>query len=114
MKKILFYIALYAAKASQLLLKLLGRNATYFPGKVAEKICKNFLSYILYVKNCKVQHRKHKENLKKEKPNAFKYQSAGPAKSHYHHTRKRPENVCKRHIFSGYNPTVVIIANCSF
>jgi len=46
MKKILFYIALYAAKASQLLLKLLGRNATYFPGKVAEKICKNFLSYI--------------------------------------------------------------------
>lgn len=46
MKKIRFFIALYAAKASQLLLKLLGRNATYFPGKVAEKICKHFLAYI--------------------------------------------------------------------
>lgn len=46
MKKILFYIALYAAKASQLLLKLLGRNATYFPGKVAVKICKDFLAHI--------------------------------------------------------------------
>lgn len=46
MNRIKFFIALYAAKASQALLKLLGRNATYFPGKVAEKICKHFLSYI--------------------------------------------------------------------
>lgn len=46
MKKIQYFIALYAAKASQFLLKLLGRNASYFPGKVAERICKNFLSYM--------------------------------------------------------------------
>ena len=46
MKIIQFYIALWAAKASQLLLKLLGRNATYFPGKVATKICKDFLAHI--------------------------------------------------------------------
>ena len=46
MKKIKYYFALYAAKASQSLLKLLGRNATYFPGKVAIRLCKDFLSYI--------------------------------------------------------------------
>ena len=46
MNKVRYFIALYAAKASQLLLKLLGRNASYFPGKVAERICKNFLSYM--------------------------------------------------------------------
>lgn len=46
MKKIRFFIALYAAKASQLALKVLGRNASYFPGKVAEKLCKHFLSYL--------------------------------------------------------------------
>lgn len=46
MNKIRFYIALWAAKAAQLLLKLLGRNATYFPGKVAVRICKNFLALI--------------------------------------------------------------------
>ena len=39
-------MALYAAKASQFLLKLIGRNATYFPGKVAVKICPNFLGII--------------------------------------------------------------------
>lgn len=46
MKKIQFYIALYAAKASQLALKILGRNATYLPGKIAERLCKHFLQYI--------------------------------------------------------------------
>lgn len=46
MKKIQFFIALWAAKASQLLLKLLGRNATYFPGKIAVKLCKDFLACI--------------------------------------------------------------------
>lgn len=46
MKKIQFYFALYAAKAVQTLLKLLGRNATYFPGKVAVKLCKDFLAHI--------------------------------------------------------------------
>lgn len=46
MKKIKYFFALYAAKASQLLLKLLGRNATYFPGKVAIRLCKDFLRYV--------------------------------------------------------------------
>ncbi len=46
MKKLQFLFAFYAAKASQSLLKLLGRNATYFPGKVAIRLCRDFLSYI--------------------------------------------------------------------
>ena len=46
MKKLRFFIALYAAKASQFLLKCLGRNATYFPGKVAVKLCPHFLAYL--------------------------------------------------------------------
>lgn len=46
MKRIRFFIALYAAKACQLLLKLLGRNATYFPGKVAVKLCPHFLAHL--------------------------------------------------------------------
>ena len=46
MKKINYYFALYAAKIAQGLLKLLGRNATYFPGKVAIRICKDFLRYV--------------------------------------------------------------------
>jgi len=46
MKKIQFYIALYVAKASQLMLKILGRNAIYLPGKIAERFCKHFLKYI--------------------------------------------------------------------
>ena len=45
MKKIQYYFALYIAKAAQGLLKLLGRNATYLPGKIAIKLCKNFLAY---------------------------------------------------------------------
>lgn len=46
MNKIRYYFALYAAKASQFLLKILGRNATYFPGKVAIRLCKDFLKHI--------------------------------------------------------------------
>lgn len=46
MKKIQYYFALYAAKAAQALLKLLGRNATYFPGKVAIRLCADFLAYV--------------------------------------------------------------------
>lgn len=46
MGKFKFYIALYAAKAAQLLMKILGRNATFLPGKVAAKISKDFLAYL--------------------------------------------------------------------
>lgn len=46
MKKILFYIALWTAKASSLALKLLGRNASYLPGMIALKINKDFLGYL--------------------------------------------------------------------
>lgn len=46
MKTIRYYFALYAAKGAQTLLKLLGRNATYFPGKVAIALCKDFLRYV--------------------------------------------------------------------
>lgn len=41
-----FYIALYVAKVVQFLLKLLGRNATHLPGKIAIKICPDFLGKI--------------------------------------------------------------------
>ena len=43
MKRIRFYIAMLAAKLSMMLLKLLGRNATYLPGKIALFLDKNFL-----------------------------------------------------------------------
>jgi len=43
MRKIRFLIAMLAAKASSLGLKLLGRNASYFPGKIALAIDKQFL-----------------------------------------------------------------------
>lgn len=46
MKKIRFYFALYVSKAAQALLKLLGRNATYFPGKIAIRLCNDFLAHI--------------------------------------------------------------------
>jgi UDP-N-acetylmuramoyl-L-alanyl-D-glutamate--2,6-diaminopimelate ligase len=46
MKKIQFLLALWAAKGSQMVLKLLGRNATYLPGKIAIRICKDFLCHI--------------------------------------------------------------------
>ena len=43
MKKIRFGVAMLAAKTAGALLKLLGRNASYLPGKVALAIDKNFL-----------------------------------------------------------------------
>lgn len=43
MRKIRFIIAMLAAKASILLLKLLGRNASYLPGKIALALDKHFL-----------------------------------------------------------------------
>ena len=46
MKKTLFYFALYAAKLSAFLLKLLGRNASYLPGKVALKLDKDFIGHL--------------------------------------------------------------------
>lgn len=46
MKRLPFYIALWAAKTAQLMMKLLGRNATYLPGKVAVKLCKDFLRHL--------------------------------------------------------------------
>ena len=46
MSKIRFHLALYAAKGAQLMMKLLGRNATYLPGKVAIKLCPHFLRYL--------------------------------------------------------------------
>ncbi len=46
MKKIRFFIALFAAKCCQLLMKLLGRNATYLPGRIAVKISNDFLGHL--------------------------------------------------------------------
>ncbi len=43
MKRIRFYIAMLAAKVSLFGLKLLGRNATFLPGKIAVAIDKDFL-----------------------------------------------------------------------
>lgn len=45
-KGIRFYIALWGAKAGSVLLKLLRRNATFFPGKFALKICPDFIRKI--------------------------------------------------------------------
>ena len=46
MNKIRFYLALYAAKGAQLAMKLLGRNATFLPGKLAIKLCPHFLAHL--------------------------------------------------------------------
>ncbi len=46
MDKLLFYVAMAAGKLSALALRLLGRNATYMPGVIALKICKNFIKYL--------------------------------------------------------------------
>ena len=45
-KNLRFYIALWGAKAGTILLKLLKRNATFFPGKFALKVCPDFLGRI--------------------------------------------------------------------
>ncbi len=46
MKKFRFYIALFAAKIAQWGMKLLGRNATFLPGKIAVTISKDFLAHL--------------------------------------------------------------------
>ena len=45
-KGLKFYIALWGAKAGTVLLKLLRRNATFFPGKFALKVCPDFIGKI--------------------------------------------------------------------
>lgn len=45
-KTLKFYIALWSAKISSALLKLLRRNATYFPGKIALTICPEFMGML--------------------------------------------------------------------
>ena len=46
MTKLRFYIALYIAKLAQFMMKILGRNATYLPGKIAVKLCPSFLAHL--------------------------------------------------------------------
>lgn len=46
MEKVKFYIALYISKFAILFLKIFKRNATQLPGKLALKICPEFLKYI--------------------------------------------------------------------
>lgn len=46
MKKARFYFALITAKLAQWLMKLLGRNATFLPGKIAVRLCADFLAHL--------------------------------------------------------------------
>ena len=46
MDKLRFYVAMAAAKLSAFALRLLGRNASYMPGVIALKLCKNFIKYL--------------------------------------------------------------------
>ena len=46
MKPIRFYVAMILARLSYFMLKLIGRNATHFPGLVAVRICPNILKYL--------------------------------------------------------------------
>ena len=46
MKKLRFYLAMSVAKTGYGVLRLLGRNATYLPGKVAVKLCPDFLAQL--------------------------------------------------------------------
>ena len=45
-KGLRFYLALWGAKSGTILLKLLRRNATFFPGKFALKVCPEFIGKI--------------------------------------------------------------------
>ena len=45
-KNFKFFLALYTAKLARLALIMLRRNATFFPGKIALKICPDFLGRI--------------------------------------------------------------------
>jgi len=44
MKRLRYFIALWASKSAYILLKLLKRNATMFPGHIALKICPDYLA----------------------------------------------------------------------
>jgi len=46
MKKLRFFIALWGCKTLRLVMRMLGRNATYLPGKIALYICPLFLDLI--------------------------------------------------------------------
>lgn len=46
-----FFLAFYIGKAAKIVLKLLGRRATHFPGDIALKICPDFLRYVGKPKN---------------------------------------------------------------
>lgn len=46
MSKVRFYVAMLVAKTMRLGLRLLGRNASYLPGKSAVMICRDFLGYL--------------------------------------------------------------------
>ncbi len=46
MSKLRFYTAMAVAKSMRLALRILGRNATYLPGKAAVKICPDFLGQL--------------------------------------------------------------------
>lgn len=41
-----YYIALFMAKLAYLMIRLIGKDGTYFPGKLAIKICPDFLGHI--------------------------------------------------------------------
>lgn len=46
MNRIRFFIAFYAGKLMIIFLKIIGKNATVYPGKIAIKICPDFLGQI--------------------------------------------------------------------
>ena len=46
MKKIRFYLGMLMAKLSIIALKVLGRNASYLPGKIALKFSKDFIGHL--------------------------------------------------------------------
>lgn len=46
MKKLRFFLGLWAAKASMIVLKLMRRNATHYPGVIALKLCPDFLEQL--------------------------------------------------------------------
>jgi len=46
MKPIKFYLVLWLAKLARFALKVIRRDATYFPGKLAVTLCPDFLGYI--------------------------------------------------------------------
>jgi len=46
MNKLRFFVALWGSKSLRVVMRLLGRNATYLPGKIALRICPLFLDLI--------------------------------------------------------------------